>query len=287
MRLREYKTIVTITLLFGISQAAFGNSAEDFVRRGNRLYDKGNFNDALKEYDQALIDQPQVLEPKFNKANCYFQLDDLTKAIELYNEVAADSKDMELVAKAKYNLGNCHFQMGLKQKDSDLQKALEQLQASIVDWRGVLDINPEHKNAARNIEVARLIIKDIIDQLNRQKQQQQGQQQGQQGQQQQDQQQGQQGQQKQEQQQGQSQQDKQDQQEQQGQTGPEKDPKKSEDQKQSSDPNDGQKAASEQEIKQVVASDMTAQEILDKERRQKERRQMLRTAGRRKVDKDW
>jgi Ca-activated chloride channel family protein len=170
---RRFKSIVVIFLVLVNSQAVLAGSIQRVVHQGNKLYDEGHFNEAIKEYDQVLIDQPQSLEPKFNKANCYFQLDDLAEAINLYNEVAAGSKDMKLVAKAKYNLGNCYFQRGTKQKDSNLQKALEDLQTSIVCWRGALEINSENKNAAKNIEVARLIIKDIIDQLNKQKEQQQ------------------------------------------------------------------------------------------------------------------
>ena len=45
-----------------------------------------------------------------------------------------------------------------------------------VHWRAALDINPDNAEAARNIEVARLTIKDIIDQINKQKQEQQEQQ---------------------------------------------------------------------------------------------------------------
>lgn len=171
MNVEKIKLIIILTLL--TIQTAWADSARTSVRQGNKLYHQGSFNEAIKQYDQALIDQPQVLEPKFNKANCYFQLDDLAQAIDLYNEVAAESKDMKLVARAKYNLGNCYFKQGSKQRDSDLQKALEHLQASIVHWRGVLDIEPENENAAKNIEVARLVIKDIIDQINKQKQQQQ------------------------------------------------------------------------------------------------------------------
>lgn len=171
MNVEKIKLIIILTLL--TIQTAWADSARTSVRQGNKLYHQGSFNEAIKQYDQALIDQPQVLEPKFNKANCYFQLDDLAQAIDLYNEVVAESKDMKLVARAKYNLGNCYFKQGSKQSDSDLQKALEDLQTSIVHWRGVLDIEPENENAAKNIEVARLIIKDIIDQINKQKQQQQ------------------------------------------------------------------------------------------------------------------
>jgi len=170
---KELKIILIIALTLVFSQIIQASSIRDSVHQGNSLYESGHFNDALKEYDQALIDQPQAQEPKFNKANCYFQLDDLAQAIDLYNEVAAETKDMQLVAKAKYNLGNCYFQRGVKQKDSNLQKALEDLQTSITFWRSALEINPENEKAAKNIEVARLIIKDIIDQINKQEQEQQ------------------------------------------------------------------------------------------------------------------
>jgi len=172
VKVKKLKIILIITVTFISSQLALADSVEGLVRQGNSLYNKGNFNDALKEYDQALVSQPQSLEPKFNKANCYFQLDDLAQAIDLYNEVAAESRDMKLVEKAKYNLGNCYFQQGSKQKDSNLQKAMEDMQTAIICWRGALEINPENQNAAKNIEVARLTIKDIIDQINKQKQEQ-------------------------------------------------------------------------------------------------------------------
>jgi Ca-activated chloride channel family protein len=172
VKAKKYKTLV-ITLALGLCQIASANSAENSVLKGNSLYYKGDFNEAVNEYDHALAEQPKAQVPKFNKANCYFQIDEPNKAIELYNQVAADSKDMQLVEKAAYNLGNCYFRQGAEQKDSDPQKALEEMKTSIVCWRRALEINPENQKAAKNIEVARLIIKDIIDQINKQQKQQQ------------------------------------------------------------------------------------------------------------------
>lgn len=155
------------------AQLTRASSVRASVAQGNKFYARGNYNEAINEYDRALLEKPQALEPKFNKANSYYRLDDLGMAMDLYKEVAAESKDMELVTRARYNLGNCHFQQGLKQRDSNLEKAVEGLKNSIGHWRQVLDIEPENQKAAKNIEVARLIIKDIIDQLNKQRQQQQ------------------------------------------------------------------------------------------------------------------
>ena len=167
-----------IFVLMGLFMAAHvqGASPEKYVREGNRHYAGGEYTQAIEAYDAALLEKQEAFEPKFNKANSYYRLEDLDKAVDLYREVAAESKDMGLVAKAKYNLGNCFFEKGVKEKDSDLEKALKNFEDSITQWRGVLDIEPENEKAARNIEVARLTIKDIIDQINKQKQQQKEQQ---------------------------------------------------------------------------------------------------------------
>ncbi|HUT29726.1 MAG TPA: tetratricopeptide repeat protein [Sedimentisphaerales bacterium] len=170
---KKPEIIVVVFSVLCLLATARAQSVRTFVQQGNSLYTEGGFNEAIDRYDQALLEKPDVLEPKFNKANSYYRLDDLAAAIELYREVASESKDMKLVARARYNLGNCCFQQGLKQRDSNLEKALEALRTSIGHWRQVLDMEPENERAGKNIEVARLIIKDIIDQLNKQRQQQQ------------------------------------------------------------------------------------------------------------------
>lgn len=259
MNVKRFKA-ATVLLFLLLTYPAEADSAKDRLDDGNRLYADGSYNEAINKYDEALLEVPQALEPKFNKANSYYRLDDLGKAIDLYREVSAESKDMKLVSKAKYNLGNCSFQQGSKQRDSNLEKAIEDLETAIGHWRSVLDIEPENEKAAKNIEVARLIIKDIIDQLNKQKQQQDPNQP-----------------------QNQQQQEQQNQQEQ----GQENQPNQ-----QQQDPNQPQEAEQQQEQNQqkeqkAAAPDTTAQEILDKEQQQKKQRQQLQRAGYQKVEKDW
>jgi len=269
------------SVLLVLSVAASSPAAvRDILRQGNRLYADSQFADAVNKYNDVLVEQPQAVEPKFNKANSYYRLDDLGEAMNLYQDVAAASKDMALVAKAKYNLGNCYFQRGTKQRDSNLQKALEDMQASIAQWRQVLDLQPQNAKAARNIEVARLTIKDILDQM-KQQQQQQGQQ-------------NQQGQKQQQQRQDQGQQQNQDQQKSPSDPNQPQDPNQAPKSEPQPDPNEArpqQKAAPEPQPPQEAqaAPDATAQEILDTEQRQKkEREEMLRQNARyRDVERDW
>lgn len=255
------------------AQIALAETPEELVSQANKKYAEGNFNEAINKYDQVLADKPEALRPKFNKANSYYRLDDLAKAMDLYKEVAAETRDMGLVAKAKYNTGNCYFQRGSKQRGSNLQEALGDMKTSISFWRQVLDIEPENKKAAKNIEVARLTIKDIIDQINKQKQQQDP---------------------NQPQDPNQSQQQQQQQNTpQQNQMNQQQDPNQPQEQNQGQDPNkpddkkqDDQQQQKEKEQKSIIP-DATAQEILDKEQRQKKQRQILQRGRYQKVDKDW
>ena len=272
MNARKYKTVLQVLLVLIIAQAALADSARVSTSQGNKLYKQSNFNEAINSYDQALLDAPGALEPKFNQANSYYRLDDLSKAMDLYRQVAAESKDMKVVAKAKYNLGNSYFQQGSKQKDSNLQKAIDDLKTAIGSWRGVLDIEPENKKAARNIEVARLLIKDLLDQLNKQRQQQDPNQPQDPNQQQQQQ---------------NSQQDQnqsKDQQQQQQAAG--QDPNQPQDPNQSQDQRQKQQEEDQKE-QQQAAPDTTAQEILDKEQRRRQERQILQRGPWQKVEKDW
>jgi len=273
----KYKTVIQILLVLVIVQAALADSARVYTSQGNKLYKKENFNEAINSYDQALLETPGALEPKFNQANSYYRLDDLSKAMDLYRQVAAESKDMKYVARAKYNLGNSYFQQGSKQKDSNLQKAIDDLKTAIESWRGVLDIEPENKKAAKNIEVARLLIKDLLDQLNKQQQQQDPNQPQDPNQQQQ-----------QNQQQQNSQQDPnqpQDQKQQQQDAG--QDPNKPQDPNQVEDQQQKQQQEEQKKQQQQAAPDTRAQEILDKEQRQRKERQILQRGPWQKVEKDW
>jgi Ca-activated chloride channel family protein len=267
MNAGRHKILLQMLLILVMAHTAFADSARVSTSQGNQLYGQGKFDEAIKQYDQALIDRPEALEPKFNKANSYYRLDDLGQAMNLYREVAAESKDMKLVTKAKYNLGNCSFQQGSKQRDSNLQKAVEEMETAIGHWRAVLDIEPENKKAAKNIEVARLIIKDILDQLKNQQQQQDPNQP-----------------------QDPNQQQQQQNQQQQAQDPNQNQQQQGQDPNQPQDPNQEQSQQQEQQKQgdeKQQAPDTTAQEILDKEQRDKKQRQILQRARYQKVERDW
>ncbi len=177
MSVKRYSLIAMALWLLLPAVSLLAQSAAQIVKEGNQSYQAGNYDEALKQYQQPLLEGPEDPVIQYNKANCFYKLDDLEQAMNLYREVSAESKDMELVARAKFNLGNCYFQQGMKQRDSDLQKAVEAFTTSIHQYREVLKIHPDDAEATHNIAVIRLIMKDIVDQLKKQQEQQKQQQQ--------------------------------------------------------------------------------------------------------------
>lgn len=254
--------MIPVLLLAAAGSVAMAQSVPQLVEQGNKLYAKGRYDKAVEKYDQALVARADAMQPKFNKANSYYRLQDFDNAGGLFKEVAAESKDMQLVASAKYNLGNCLFRQAQKQSDSDLRKALDGYQAGIASWRQVLDMEPENKNAAHNIEVARLIIKDILDRLKNQQQDP-----------------NQPGNQQQQQQQGGGQDQKAQEQQQASETEPNQPAELNEQQ---------QKQQQQKQLQQQQNRDeQTADEILDAEQQQRKQRQTMQRAGYEKVEKDW
>ena len=153
------------------------------VQKGNRLYSSGDYQQAVQAYESAQPTETDAPILLYNRANALYRLNDFDRAADLYGQVSAQSKDMSLVTKAKFNLGNTHYRRALNllnaqgQESPDLQKTLDQLVAAVTYFRQALDINPDDTDAAHNLAVVRLTMKDILDRIKKQAEQQERQEQ--------------------------------------------------------------------------------------------------------------
>ena len=179
MSVKKYNILILVLIsVTVIAGAVPGN--EYSIEKGNQLFREGQFQLALEQYEQAQPEMPDAPVLLYNRANCFYKLEDYDQALNLYQQVSAESKDMRLVARSKYNLGNCHFQQGLKQRDGNPKKAMEELTTAVSFYRQGLDIKPQDEDARHNIAVARLIMKDILDQIKKQQEEEKKQNQAQQ-----------------------------------------------------------------------------------------------------------
>jgi tetratricopeptide (TPR) repeat protein len=148
---------------------AHADSTTDLIGEGNMAYLAGEYDKALSAYEEASVAAPESPVIYFNKGGGLYQMGDYAAATDAFEQAALKTKDPQLEAKSRFNLGNCSFREAERQQDSDLNKALEALTKSIQHYQEALELAPEFVEAAENIEVARLVMKNILDAINKQK----------------------------------------------------------------------------------------------------------------------
>ena len=166
------KNLVCSFLINGIlllPLTARADSMADLIEEGNIAYLAGEYESALFAYEEASVEAPESPFIYFNKGATLYQMGDYAAATDALEKAALKTKDSQLEAKSKFNLGNCSFREAERQQDSDLSKALEALTKSIQHYQEALELDPEFVEAAENIEVARLLMKNILDAINKQK----------------------------------------------------------------------------------------------------------------------
>lgn len=132
-----------------------GFARADALREGVAAYERGAYEDALKFFIDAQLDDPDNPKVLYNMGNAYYQLEDYENAV--YNfRMAQEKGGPELKHKARYNLGNAEF------RRQAFQKAIDHYQSA-------LDLAPDDLDALQNIEY----VKKVMEQQKQQKEQQQ------------------------------------------------------------------------------------------------------------------
>ena len=236
------------------------------VRKGNRLYNKGEYQQSIERYGRALMFDPTSFEATYNMGNAMSKAEMYDKAEQMLGRAAADTlrSDSDR-AEAYYNLGNTQF------RQKKYQEALESYKRSLL-------LNPDDREAKYNYAYTKYLLDDEQKNGggggNDQNQQNQQNDQNQQGQ---NQNQNQQGQNQNQNQQGQDQQDQNQNQDQQGQGQPERE---------DGEPREGEgqprpEGLSQQEQEQMLDA-IQAQEDRTQEKLKEKRRAMVVRSG-----KNW
>jgi Ca-activated chloride channel family protein len=279
--------VAVLAAALGVAPASYGEetlSAAQYVVRGNEFLEAGEHEAALAEYRQAEVLMPESPRLAYNQGIAHYRMGEFARARELFSAALA-TRDLELEAKIKFNVGNCHYAEALE-KMANLDEAIEQLRTAIEYYLDALEINPEDGDARANIETAQLLIKDLLDKLKKQQEQQQSsspenqQQEGQQEQQESQQQ-------EQEQPQDQGQQGQQQQEEDRQEDGQQQRPTDGEQEQQ--EPPEEQSAQPAEEERKMSREEAQAllQSVRDKEQQRRDEQSRRSRVGRARVVKDW
>ncbi|MBN1884158.1 MAG: hypothetical protein JW876_01380 [Candidatus Krumholzibacteriota bacterium] len=145
------------------------DSSRRLVSRGNGLLRKGDADGAIEQYERASVDAPESPVVGFNIGAALFRKGEFASARERFVEAAEKTRELDLEAAAWYNAGNCAFREGQRMLDGDLGQALERFQESVRFYAAALEKDGTLEDAAWNLELARLSVKDVLDRIERQR----------------------------------------------------------------------------------------------------------------------
>ena len=160
--------IATTLAVWIFAAPAAAASARELIAAGNRAYAEENFSQAREAYDKAAVDLPESPQIYFNLGAVFYRQEDFAKAREHFQQAALKTRDLSLEARSKYNLGNCWYQEARRQTDSDLRQTLSSFEKSVDFYRQALKLEAEFRDAAHNLEIVRLRMKLLLDELNKQ-----------------------------------------------------------------------------------------------------------------------
>lgn len=157
-----------ITAVLPCPWTASAESARDLVMSGNLAYEAGEYEKALVEYEKAGVKDPESAHVDFNKGNVYYQEGDFDSAMSAYEQVFVKNAEPSLTAGSRFNMGNTAFRKAEQERVTDLEKALSGYQAGINHYKDALRLDPNLSDAAHNIEVSRLNISQVLEEIKKQ-----------------------------------------------------------------------------------------------------------------------
>lgn len=108
------------------------------MRRGNRLERKGEYAEALRHYQEALVQEPDNPKIHYNIGRVLYRMQEYDEAISEF-QLGFLEKDRDFHADVFYNIGNTQFRKG-------------QLDAAIEAYKMSLLADPKDRAAKQNLE---------------------------------------------------------------------------------------------------------------------------------------
>ena len=144
-----YRMLCILLVLLAATEATAQQMPErSLVRKGNRQYNKGEYGEAIKRYEEALKAAPESFEATYNLGNALYKAQRFDPADQTILQATADTlrTDNEL-AETYYNLGNAQF------KQKKYKEALESYKQS-------LRLNPSDMEAKYNYAYTKRLLDD-------------------------------------------------------------------------------------------------------------------------------
>ncbi|UCD16053.1 MAG: hypothetical protein JSV34_03090 [Candidatus Omnitrophota bacterium] len=133
----------------------------------NKLFDKGQYSESLKKYNDALTDDPDSSIINFGAGCAKYKEGNYPEAIDNFNKGIL-SEDNYLAARAYYNIGNSKYRLAENKKTISLEEAVAFYGESLDYYKKAIEKNPQDKDAKYNYEFVAKKLEAALKELEKQ-----------------------------------------------------------------------------------------------------------------------
>lgn len=149
----KYVAIVVMLLVCGEASAQ-QMKERGWVRKGNRQYNRQNFDGSIESYQRALQYDPTSFEAKYDLASALYRAKRFDKAEKTLMSIVNDSTRTELErGEVAYNLGNTQF-------------AQQKFKEALSSYRMAMRCNPADEDAKFNYAFTKRMLQQQQQQQN-------------------------------------------------------------------------------------------------------------------------
>ena len=137
----KIKNAVAVLFFMMISNVSFSQKTNSAILKGNKAYQENKFDEAEKEYRNALKKSEKNVTANYNLGNVLYRQEKTEEAVKAYDNAIQNTDDNVLKQKAFYNKGVAY------QKEKKLPEC-------ILAYKNALILNPNDEDARQNLQRA-------------------------------------------------------------------------------------------------------------------------------------
>lgn len=154
--------VLAFFILLYFPSISASNTSSDSVKEGNRLFNSDKYDEALKSYNEALVNMPESPVVHFNMGAAYYKKEEYSKAEESFTK-ALTTDDQKLEARAAYNIGNSKYKQGKLKENTNLSEAISYYRQSLDYYKRAVELDENNRKAKFNHELVEKELKILMD----------------------------------------------------------------------------------------------------------------------------
>jgi tetratricopeptide (TPR) repeat protein len=159
MRNMKWIKFISIYILVLVAVTAFAQQERKFIRKGNKLFEKENYQESEIQYRKAIDKDKNSYSALFNIGDALYKQQKYEDATKHFNDLSGKQLDKEDKAKLYHNIGNSMLQN-------------QKLKESIEAYKEALRNNPNDMDTKYNLAYAQKMMQQQQQQQDQKKDQQ-------------------------------------------------------------------------------------------------------------------